>query len=71
MPLGAEYERMAEDAVLALWDELSVEQVKLLEKEMPRLVEFLAHLHHSISHEEAMVRGNCWAERSNDVEAPE
>lgn len=61
MAMRTEYERMLEDAVSALWDELPVEQVKQLAREAPRLVEFIHHLHHSVEHEQAMVRRNYWA----------
>lgn len=62
-------ERELEDAVLALWAEMPVEQVKMLRAEAPRLVEFCVHLHHSIEHEQAMVRRNCWAEADTAEEA--
>lgn len=58
----AERERELEDAVLILWRELPAEQVATLADECPRLVDFLAHLHHDIEHEQAMVRRNVWAE---------
>jgi hypothetical protein len=57
-----EYVRQLEDAVLLLWAELPIEQTKLLRDETPRLMDFCAHLHHSIEHEQAMVRTNVWAE---------
>ena len=58
----ADYERQLEDACLALWHELPAEQVLQLREEMPRLMDFLAHLHHTIEHEQAMVRRSYWAE---------
>lgn len=58
----AEYVRQLEDAAHTLWGELPFEQCELLHDEMPRLVEFLRHLHQKIGHEEAMVRVNVWAE---------
>jgi hypothetical protein len=60
--LSADYVRQLEDACLALWHELPTEQVLLLREEQPRLMDFLAHLHHSIEHEQAMVRQSVWAE---------
>lgn len=57
-----DYERMLEDAVLMLLAELPVEQTKAFSDTNPRLMEFCAHLHHSIEHEQAMVRTNYWAE---------
>lgn len=53
--------RQLEDAVEVLWGELSIEQVRELRREMPELSDFLVHLHHGVSHEEAMVRRNVWA----------
>lgn len=58
--LRAENERL-QDAVLVLWAELPIQETKLCRQEMPRLAEFCAHLHHSIEHEQAMVRANYWA----------
>jgi len=58
----ADFVAQLEDAVLALWDELPVEQVKLLAREAPRLVDFIQHLHEHMSHEEKMVRRNVWSE---------
>jgi hypothetical protein len=60
--LPRQYERQLEDALLALWAELPVEQVNLLRQEMPRLMDFCVHLHHSIEHEQAITRVNMWAE---------
>lgn len=54
--------REMEDACLFLWSELPAEQVKILDAYTPRLIEFLRHLHHSIEHEQAMVRVNVWAD---------
>ena len=59
-----DYVRQLEDACLTIWQELPAEQVELLRQECPRLMDFLAHLHHSIDHEQAMVRVNVWAEES-------
>lgn len=58
----ADYVRQLEDAVSSLWDELPVEQVKLLAREAPRLVDFIHHLHEHMEHEQAMVRRNVWSE---------
>jgi hypothetical protein len=58
----AEYVRQLEDATLMLWAELSIAETASLCAEMPRLAEFMAHLHHSIEHEQAMVRQNVWAD---------
>lgn len=58
---GAEYERQLEDAALALWAEMPSALVAFLKLESPALVEFLQHLHHSVEHEQAMVRRNVWA----------
>lgn len=55
-----EYIRKLEDAVLELWAELEVGAVLQLEDEAPRLLEFVRHLHHSIEHEQAMVRRSVW-----------
>ena len=55
-------ERELEDAVLLLWGELPAEQVHQLRLECPRLMDFCVHLHHSIEHEQAMVRRNVWTE---------
>jgi ABC-type proline/glycine betaine transport system substrate-binding protein len=57
-----EYVRQLEDAVLALWAELPAEETKALSDECPRLMDFLTHLHHSIEHEQKMVRRNVWGE---------
>lgn len=57
-----EYMRQLEDACLILWAELPTEQTLLLRAEMPRLMDFMAHLHHSIEHVEAAVRRNVWAD---------
>lgn len=54
--------RKLEDAVLTLWAELPTNVVLTLRVEAPRLMEFCQHLHHSIEHEQAMVRTNYWAE---------
>ena len=54
--------RELQDACLTLWAELPMPEVKTLRDEMPRLIDFLVHLHHSIEHEQAMVRGNVWAD---------
>lgn len=56
------YVRQLEDAVLMLWAELPIEEQKMLVVEAPRLMDFCAHLHHSIEHEQAMTRRNVWAE---------
>ena len=56
------YVRHLEDAVLALWAEMGVSETILLATDSPRLDQFLRHLHHSIEHEQAMVRVNVWAE---------
>lgn len=56
-----DYVRQLEDAVHILWAELPMEQVRILRDEAPALVEFLVHLHHSLTHEQAMVRRNVWA----------
>ena len=56
--------RQLEDALLIVWSELPAEQTLLLRDEVPRLMDFIAHLHHSIEHEQAMVRRNVWAEPS-------
>lgn len=57
------YVRQLEDACLVLWAELPPEQTKELRAEAPVLADFLAHLHHSVEHEQAMVRQNVWADR--------
>jgi hypothetical protein len=55
------YIRQLEDAALILWAEMSGEQVKLIREETPALVDFLAHLHDRVEHEQAMTRPNVWA----------
>lgn len=50
--------RQLEDACLALWQELPGPALKVLERDAPVLVDFLAHLHQSIQHEQT--RGNVW-----------
>ncbi len=54
--------RKLEDAVLTLWAELPAANAITLRSENPRLVEFCQHLHHSIEHQQAMMRTNYWAE---------
>ena len=54
--------RRLEDAVLVLWDALTVEQVREMRRECPALLDFCAHLHHAIEHEQAMVRTNTWVQ---------
>lgn len=49
------------DAVLALWSEMPAEQVRVLREDALELVHFCQHLHHSIEHEQAMMRVNVWA----------
>ena len=61
--------RQLEDALLIVWGELPAEQTLLLRDEVPRLMDFIAHLHHSIEHEQAMVRRNVWAESPAHVDA--
>lgn len=57
---GAEYVRQLEDACLALWGELPAHETRRLRQETPALADFLVHMHHSIEHEQAMVRENVW-----------
>lgn len=65
MTQNAEYVRQLEDACLILWAELpAIETVALVTQE-PALAEFLRHLHHSVEHQQAMVRVNVWANRSS------
>jgi hypothetical protein len=59
------YERQLEDACLFFWDRLTGDQFIKLRREAPALADFLAHLTHSMSHEEAMMRRNVW--RSQEV----
>lgn len=56
------YTRQLEDACLALWERLTPADFVQLRKTTPKLADFLAHLNHSLSHEEAMVRRNVWTE---------
>jgi hypothetical protein len=58
---NAEIQRL-EDAVLILWGELSILQSQELRRELPRLMDFCVQLHHSVEHEQAMVRHNVWKE---------
>lgn len=62
MTPNADYVRQLEDACLILWMVLPADDVAALRKETPRLADFLRHLHHSIEHEQAMVRQSVWAE---------
>lgn len=68
LPKVKEYVRQLEDAVLLLWAEMDTEQTHMLRSELPRLMDFCAHLHHSIEHEQAMVRINVWAEGGSSGE---
>lgn len=56
-----DYVRQLEDAVLVLWAEMPTAEVLRLREDAPALVDFVRHLHHSIEHEQAMVRQNYWA----------
>lgn len=56
--MEADYVRQLEDACLALWQELPAPALKVLERDAPVLVDFLAHLHQTIQHEKT--RGNVW-----------
>jgi len=58
--------RRLEDALLLVWGELPAEQSLELRRELPALMDFCAHLHHSIEHERAMVRRNVWADPPGD-----
>jgi hypothetical protein len=49
--------RRLEDALLLLWHEVDH---AALRDEFPELMDFCAHVHHSIEHEQAMVRRNSW-----------
>jgi hypothetical protein len=60
--LASSYVRQLEDACLLLWERMDTPEFVKLRKEAPALADFLAHLRHSMSHEEAMVRRNLWAE---------
>jgi hypothetical protein len=60
--MAASYTRQLEDACLILWERMGTVDFVRLRKDVPALADFLAHLSHSISHEEAMVRRNFWAE---------
>jgi hypothetical protein len=51
--------RRLEDALLLLWHEADH---AALRDELPELMDFCAHVHHSIEHEQAMVRRNSWLE---------
>jgi hypothetical protein len=53
--------RRLEDAVLTLWAEMPVPETRDLADDNPALAEFCRHLHHSIEHEQTMVRRNTWA----------
>lgn len=70
LPVSSAYVRQLEDAALALWAELPTPQVHLLERESPALVEFLGHLHHSIEHEQWMVRRNVWGQDNTESPCP-
>jgi hypothetical protein len=59
--MADDYTRQLEDAVLALWHELDIDTSIRLRYESPRLMDFCAHLHHSIEHEQAMVRRSVWS----------
>lgn len=56
-----EYVRQLEDAALLLWAELPHDVTVELQHECPTLMNFMAHLHHFIEHEQAMTRVNVWA----------
>jgi hypothetical protein len=60
-----EHVRQLEDACLALWDRMTSDQFIHLRRDLPDLADFLAHLNHSIPHEEAMVRRNVWSRRES------
>jgi hypothetical protein len=61
MPNVVDYTRQLEDACLWFWQGLSSDQFIRLRKEAPALADFLAHIQHSIPHEEAVVRRNVWS----------
>jgi hypothetical protein len=62
---NAEYVRQLEDACLILTAEMPAEQALLIRREVPALADFLGHLHHSIEHEQAMVRRNVWSKQND------
>ena len=59
--VATSYVRQLEDACLILFDRLTPQEFVNLRKEIPGLADFVAHLNHSVTHEEAMVRRNVWA----------
>lgn len=59
----SDYLRRLEDAALILWEEMPVHEATLLRQDCPDLMDFLAHLHHAVEHEQAMTRVNVWASR--------
>lgn len=64
----AETVRRLEDTILDLWAEMPVANVKELRDECPAMVEFIAHLHHSVEHEQAMVRRSVWSQPTRENE---
>lgn len=67
---SGEYVRQLEDALLVVWAELPPPASRLLRNEVPEMMDFCAHLHHSVEHEWAMVRRNVWTDGQRPPKEP-